>query len=504
MRRQVLFAFTAAALVGALVGSACGTPQPPLECSVLGPYWAKYTLLDAGVGSCTEYEGDFLDAQRFLPPGSTNPPTFALGAHRMLSETRATFTDEILEEDIPRYDAQDLDAGFGYDRESARGTFASLNPDSSGVCVASAVAAADQTLPAVTYQVKEADGGVTQETEPETHLKYDWSNVRILNNARFTSTVLSANVTITKDGCTATYQVDAIHPVVACSIDEECNPEANLAAGRSSGSGLQAALFAPGTDGKPAAKCTHFSSQDGYESDFLSDVAPSWTKDTQYPVGSKVSTSEGAYIATAYGTSDKTYAGPTGTGDAIQDGKAIWKYAGAATEVFTGELAQFGSLEGWKKAAKWAPAKRYVARPMQVVSNYRLYQVLEPGVSGATGPSGTGSATGGKIQDGSVVWSYVGTVTDPTNPPAYSRPWAPGTTYAKTFPHRVTNGDASYELVTAGVSGGGPTGTGSEITDGTVKWMFLNAPTRVAAGYLYFPKGVCLPTRTFDELKDLK
>lgn len=420
MRRQVIVAFSVATIVGGVFGAACTTPQPPLECSVLAPFWAKYTLV-SGTGSCSTYEGDFVDAQRYLVPGES-VATVSIATARMTSVTRGLVNDE------PRFDPTDPT----YQKESARGTFTSLTPDK-GVCTMNSWVAADQTLPEVTWESDLADGGVETNVEPSVQVKYDWSNFRLLNNPLFTSSIFTADLTITEDAdgagpgaaCTATYKVDGIHAVnafgalISCSIDEECNPNANVAAGRPTGSGLQAAVF---KDGVP--KCTFFTNHpDGYESSYLAEEPSHWAPGTGYPVGSKVITAGGAYIATKFGVSDESeasYHPPSGTGDAIQDGTVVWKYIGPAAA---------------SEADAWAPATSY----------------------GST-----------ELSDGGIEYD------------------------------RATSGEGEYEVVTDGISSGGPSGTGAGIVDGDTEWTFVNE------GELYLPKGMCLPTLTFDELSVLK
>lgn len=61
----------------------------------------------------------------------------------------------------------------------------------------------------------------------------------------------------------------------------------------------------------------------------------------------------------------------------------------------------------------------------------------------------------------------------------FMRATAPGwaATHAYTVGQGATNGGNNYQCIGAGTSAssGGPTGTGSSITDGTVTWMYLSA-----------------------------
>lgn len=252
MKRQVLIAFGLALLVGGGFGAACTVAQPPLECSFqASSYWARYKLVE-GTGTCSTYEGDLVRFQRYLPPGESKP-TFAFLNRRLALITRATYGGKL------RFDETDPT----YQKESPRGTFAGLYPTDDGFCSAESIVPADQSLPAVTYENRLADGGVETVTQPATHVREEWSNFKLLNNAQFTSTLWTADVTVVRDGCTAKYAVDALWPPVACETDADCNPLPDLDAGHVTGSGLQVA-YAP--------KCVLFSNPAGYEAKALGNV----------------------------------------------------------------------------------------------------------------------------------------------------------------------------------------------------------------------------------------
>lgn len=251
MKRQVLIAFGSALLIGGGLGAACTVPQPPLECNFqASSYWARYTLV-SGSGECSTYEGDLIRFQRYLPPGETKP-TFAFLNRRLGLITRTTYDGAL------RFDATDLD----YQKEAPRGTFAGIYPNASDFCEAESIEPADQNLPEVTNTVDIEDGGTEIETIPATHVREEWSNFRLLNNATFVSTLWTADVTVIRDACTASYKVDALWPPIPCHTDKDCSPEPDLDAGIVTGSGLQGA-YAP--------KCALFTDPEGYEAGLMGD-----------------------------------------------------------------------------------------------------------------------------------------------------------------------------------------------------------------------------------------
>jgi len=242
--------------------------------------------------------------QRYYPPGATTA-TFAVLPARVAGATR---TGEGV---IP-----------DFTKESAIATFASLTPDSKGVCSTTG-----------TFAPTDVDAGA-----PETHIKYEWSNFRLLNNATYVSTVFTADLAVTVDSCTATYQVDALGPVIACVTDDDCchldsTGSCGPPEGASIGSGLQAG-YAP--------KCRQFSDILSYESQFFGTAVSKWKPDTAYAKGKMVynDSPEHVYVATVKGTSwaaDAGATGPKGSGTGIADGDpsdggVAWDYVNDGTK----------------------------------------------------------------------------------------------------------------------------------------------------------------------------
>lgn len=225
--RTISTAFLAAALAGGLLSS-CYVAQPNFECQPpVSGYWVNYTVnpADADKGACAEHTGDVLRVQRYLPPGTKNA-TIAVLTSAMGTVTRARAP---VGGALFRVDPSDPT----HQKETARGPLTTLEADAEGVCKAT-LTAADQDFPAITLPL--ADGGTV--VRPAVRVKYDYQSFRFLNTARFPGSVVNGEVTITENDCTARYTFDGIWPPHGCDTDVDCDPNADLDAGRSVGSGL--------------------------------------------------------------------------------------------------------------------------------------------------------------------------------------------------------------------------------------------------------------------------
>jgi hypothetical protein len=136
------------------------------------------------------------------------------------------------------------------DRPYAWGFFDSLYPDSNGVCTAtlnpSIIDLPD--IPAHTINVYSSPDqssntqdpmgtmymgidvsgtalGTTQDDQPTTHIEYTWTNVRVLQTGASVGQQMWADLTITRDGCTASYHVALLSPQTTCAaLDSQGNP----------------------------------------------------------------------------------------------------------------------------------------------------------------------------------------------------------------------------------------------------------------------------------------
>ena len=122
----------------------------------------------------------------------------------------------------------------------------------------------------------------------------------------------------------------------------------------------------------------------------------------------------------------------------------------------------------------WAPNTAYLANAYVAVSG-QIYKCTTPGTSAAVGVVPPNMANGSG-RDGGVNWTYL-------SAPAWS-----GSAYYN-FGEYVTNGGLFYLCTQAGqaAGAGGPTGTGTTITDGTCTWT--NITTSVWAGEKSYQTG---------------
>jgi hypothetical protein len=130
-------------------------------------------------------------------------------------------------------------------------------------------------------------------------------------------------------------------------------------------------------------------------------------------------------------------------------------------------LPRFGTLAAWQ-------ATTYYPKGIRVTNGGNLY-VCAPGSGngGLSGSSGGPTGTGSGIVDGAILWDYVS---------AASAAWIASAAY--TLGELVSNGGNLYMCIKAGTAAGsgGPTGTGIDITDGSVHWTYVStdAATPVA------------------------
>jgi len=124
-------------------------------------------------------------------------------------------------------------------------------------------------------------------------------------------------------------------------------------------------------------------------------------------------------------------------------------------------VAKPTAVPRWASLSPWAPTTFYTVGERVTNDGGKIYQCVTAGTSDvAGGPTGNGAA----IVDGTAEWDY-----QAVNAPA----WAALTAYA--VGARVTNGGNLYQCTVAGTSAaaGGPSGTGTDIVDATVRWLFI-------------------------------
>lgn len=258
MHRIVTIAL-ASSLAVALAASGCLT-QPPPPCRVVTtqqgqpPYLALLTstsktqCADAQVLSAMK-----VGVQDFVPPG-VGAASLALRPGRLVDlASGAVFTADtdasnncltgrncgtcapdggnpcvVVEEPVKRVDPSDVDGA----KLNAVGPFTREPTD--GLCAMTGEATAAQDFRA--EAVRLADGGTL--TLPALAARVTFSDVKVVTTPQVQGTAFTAKLTQTEGDCVARYDVLAFYPAVACTSDADCDPNADLDAGRVLGSGI--------------------------------------------------------------------------------------------------------------------------------------------------------------------------------------------------------------------------------------------------------------------------
>jgi hypothetical protein len=205
-------------LVALAIGSACDQPSVPC------------LLADAHPDPSNEDPGTpYLVLYQYRPGSESgvcpDPPT--------------DFAEDLYSESYPSSDggprevafipgkfAYNPDTGQPPDRTRSptiRGHFSSLVPDATGLCLVEGTSAAQQQIgpSLITYEIPRVD---------------------VVATGSALGTEILAEVIITRDSCTRTYDALALWPPVSCSEASDCNPYPAPAEGRPNGSGISPSI----------------------------------------------------------------------------------------------------------------------------------------------------------------------------------------------------------------------------------------------------------------------
>jgi hypothetical protein len=240
--RKFLFAVATPALAGGL--ATCSTEQPKILClTAHGGFGVRYTLVE-GTGPCAMLKGGVFGVQSYVEGGPGKSPVF--------TKPPVAVKPAEIGELIDAY-AATVDSS----KQASIGTFADEKPGADGFCTVGTMSPVALTLAAVPAMPTPDGMGMTDPL-PAVDVRYDLSNVRFYVSPSVLGTVMSADLTYVKDGCTATYKLNGLYPAVGCErIDtvtgpdgmamdkrsgepqaEACSTCADSANGRPTGSGI--------------------------------------------------------------------------------------------------------------------------------------------------------------------------------------------------------------------------------------------------------------------------
>jgi len=190
-------------------------------------------------------------------------------------------------------------------------------------------------------------------------------------------------------------------------------------------------------------------------------------RSTAYTLGRVRANGSRLYRVKSAGTSG-IGAGPAGTGSTIVDGTVTWEYVRPADLV---PLTQEQYDERWQQLVEYSASQRLMV--------YACLCTVEDFNAVEAGNFRNAELTASIVTTAQRVAKYSNVIAlevfqegDGTT----GFTWQPNTEYAEGFP--VNNAGKAYISVVAGTSAlsGGPAGTGSAITDGTVQWSYVGIP----------------------------
>jgi len=222
-----------------------GCAQPRIDCTTgHGGFTAVYTLKPGskkGDGDCDTLKGEIIGLEKYNPAQADNPTR-----QDLTKATLAIRTDTLGELEIEAGSAHVVDPMQQLD---SFGDFVSTTPDDNDVCTVPKLSAAHQTLPKFSYVADPMKPDAKTDVDAS-DITYTWSNIRVYVTTALPGTQLVGQLTYTKNGCTAAYDVLGLWPSVSCANSDGkpdaslCNPEADPDAGRATGSGINPDIYA--------------------------------------------------------------------------------------------------------------------------------------------------------------------------------------------------------------------------------------------------------------------
>jgi hypothetical protein len=197
--------------------------QPEPRCATTLSTFAAHYELESGTGACAELSGEILGAMTFVTDWRADDDGLYSVAIQSLSAGDLVAQAEANEPPLGDPDPDHRPYGIG--------KFTERTPDDAGVCSIPSFAPAELDMPEI--PATEPD----TEPTPATSLAYQWSNFRLAVSAGAQGMQWAADLTYTRDGCSASYRVRAVAPAVSCddgagnADDAACTPDAAELAG---------------------------------------------------------------------------------------------------------------------------------------------------------------------------------------------------------------------------------------------------------------------------------
>ncbi len=192
--------------------------QPRVKCTVTsGPAAARYIAFGEKTGTCDGVTFPFQDIGEGLGLEAYSPLVNDPNVDKELTSfaIKSGYVGTL----VNNAESQGLMDPDATHTPYALGKFDQVLPDDNDVCTASGFTAAEINLPDVPAHMD--DDGNPVDDQPATHIKYEWSNIRVIVNASSIGTQTFADLTYTQDGCSAQYHVAILSPNVSCQSADD-------------------------------------------------------------------------------------------------------------------------------------------------------------------------------------------------------------------------------------------------------------------------------------------
>lgn len=192
-----------------------GCDQPQIDCRVLhGDFVAKYTLTSGGP-ECSGLVGDVIGVQSYYAAASDRKTA---DLTRSLLAIRAAELPGLVDEAETFGD----DTTVTKQEFNAVSDFKATEPDEGNACAVTDTMTAEVSVNAIPANAGDPmDPDDDYPGRPATTIKYEWKNVRVLVEPSNPGNMVEAELQYTVNGCSATYNVVAIAPVIDCQIYDE-------------------------------------------------------------------------------------------------------------------------------------------------------------------------------------------------------------------------------------------------------------------------------------------
>jgi hypothetical protein len=159
-----------------------------------------------------------------------------------------------------------------------------LAPDANGICAVPSMTEVRQDIVFEDVDDTDPDNPIDLGPEPANPRSITVTSLKFLSSAQFQGSQMEVAATYTNGSCSANYTGIGITPLVSCASDTDCDPFADPAAGRATGSGINPAYPVTCNTEVGALFPVRFSSGNGAITTDQGGVGVCWLTGNTFPV----------------------------------------------------------------------------------------------------------------------------------------------------------------------------------------------------------------------------